>query len=164
MHGHGHGMHGHGMHGQNPDVYGTPPQPQEPLQHGGCLVYILPCYAKISLNLFFSIVMSSQKLLELAIRIWIAATVSFVCGMSFWVQPDTSVIFDRTKDRKGPFLPKPWHGFQGTFDLQYRSNTYNQYYNECCLCSMPDIIDCKVVVTSNWLSANYQYFLIISGP
>eukprot|EP00434_Breviolum_minutum_P010349 symbB.v1.2.009132.t1/scaffold577.1/size258142/7 len=35
MHGHGHGMHGHGMHGQNPDVYGTPPHPQEPLQHGG---------------------------------------------------------------------------------------------------------------------------------
>jgi len=35
MHGHGMHSHGHGMHGQNPDVYGTPPQPQEPLQHGG---------------------------------------------------------------------------------------------------------------------------------
>ena len=86
--------------------------------------YILPCYAKNSYSKsVFSIVMSSPKLLELDSEYGLQQLFRLFVECFFWVSPDTSVIFDRTKDRKGQFLPKPWHGFQGTFDLQYRSKT-----------------------------------------
>ena len=92
MHGHGHGMHGHG---QNPDVYGTPPQPQEPLQHGGCLV----CrYAKKNSNLRAQ-VMSSQNFLKLIARKADDCSMfffPFVCGRVF-VEFNHKVIFDPTK-------------------------------------------------------------------